>query len=230
VLNTESNPFRATIGLRIEPARVGSGVLFRLAVDHEAIPLYVYKTRDHFAAAMEAYVRDSLQEGLHGWRVTDCVVTMTESGYSVPDGPPSRRGPLSTAADFRKLTPIVVREALERAGTIVCEPTVRATLQLPTASVGAVVPALARLGATLEAPSLDGESASIEAVLPAAVADDLQRELPRLTRGEGVLESTFAGYEPVSGEPPRRRRSESAPGRPAERTPAGPGPTPRPSR
>jgi ribosomal protection tetracycline resistance protein len=42
-------------------------------------------------------------------------------------------------------------------------------------------------------------------VLPAALADELQRELPRLTRGEGVLDSNFAGYQPVAGEPPVRR-------------------------
>jgi hypothetical protein len=32
------------------------------------------------------------------------------------------RGPLSTAADFRKLTPLVLMQALKRAGTVVCEP------------------------------------------------------------------------------------------------------------
>jgi ribosomal protection tetracycline resistance protein len=137
--------------------------------------------------------------------VTDCVVTMTQSGYSVADGPPSKRGPTSTAADFRKLTPVVVRQALERAGSVVCEPTVRANVELPVDAVGAVVAALARLGADVDAPSLHDATATVTAVLPAALADELQRELPRLTRGEGVLDSNFAGYQPVAGEPPVRR-------------------------
>ena len=230
ILNTESNPFHATIGFRVEPAPAGTGAAFRLDVAHDAVPMYVYKTRDNFAHAMEAYVRDSLRQGLYGWEVTDCIVTMTDSGYTAADGPPSRRGPLSTAADFRKLTPLVLMQALERARTVVCEPTMRVTLEVPSASVGAVLPALARLGAAVEAPSLSDAAAAIEAVLPAALVDGLQRELPRLTHGEGVLESTFAGYERVSGDPPRRRRSESGAGRPAARTPAGPGPTPRPTR
>jgi ribosomal protection tetracycline resistance protein len=41
--------------------------------------------------------------------------------------------------------------------------------------------------------------------------NDVQRNLPGLTRGEGVLESTFAGYEPVAGEQPTRRRTTPSP-------------------
>ena len=66
--------------------------------------------------------------------------------------------------------------------------------------------ALARLGATVETPSLQETVALIETVLPAVRAQDLQRQLPGLTGGEGVLDSSFAGYQPVSGEPPVRRR------------------------
>ena len=72
---------------------------------------------------------------------------MTKCAYSIPDGPPSRRGPPSTAADFRKLTPIVLMQALEQATTVVCEPIVRVSLEIPTATVGTVLPAVGRLGA-----------------------------------------------------------------------------------
>jgi ribosomal protection tetracycline resistance protein len=206
LLNADSNPFRATIGLRIEPAPSSSGFEFRLAVDNRTIPLYVYGKREAFAAYMGEYVGEALQEGgRFGWQVTDCVVTMTQSNYSSADGPPSTRGPLSTAADFRKLTPLVVMQALERAGTVVCEPTLRVSLEVPTNTIGAVMPALARLGAALETPSVHEKLATIETVLPAARAQDLQRELAGLTGGEGVLESGFAGYQPLSGDPPVRR-------------------------
>ena len=40
-----SNPFHATIGLRVEPRR-RPGVEFRLDVDHTRMPLYVYKKRE----------------------------------------------------------------------------------------------------------------------------------------------------------------------------------------
>ena len=204
ILRGPSNPYLATIGLRIQPAVPGAGIDVQLAVEHDVVPLYIYGKLEPFAAAMDEYVRAGLEAGPFGWQVTDCLVTMTQCLYSVPDGPPSRRGPLSTAADFRKLTPIVLRQALERAGTVVCEPAVRAVLEIPTAAIGAVQSSLARLGGAALSSSPRGELTAIEAMLPAARAQALRRRLPELTGGEGVLETTFAGYAPVPGEPPRR--------------------------
>ena len=211
ILNAEANPFRATIALRVDPVPNGSGFEFRLQVDHRRVPIYVYKRLENFEQAMREYVREALQEGLHGWQVRDCVVTMTDSNYSSPDGPQSTRGPLSTAADFRKLTPIVLMRALESAGTVVCEPTVRVELEVPTVAIGALLPALARLGAAFETPAPEGEVSALAAVLSAKRADDLQRQLPALTGGEGVLESSFAGYQPVAGDPPERSRTRPNP-------------------
>jgi len=198
VLHGETNPYNATIGLRIDPAADDSGVEFRLDVPSRDVPLYVYKTREQFAAHMTEYVRDALLEGLHGWRVVDCVVAMTRCAYSVADGPPSRRGPTSTAADYRKLTPLVVSQALAAAGTVVCEPVVHVSLEVPTRSVGVVLPALARLGADVDVPTPHGELSAIAAVMPVTAADELQRQLAGLTGGEGVVETAFAGYRPAS--------------------------------
>ena len=136
---------------------------------------------------------------------------MTRCTYSIPDGPPSRRGPPSTAADFRKLTPLVLMQALERAGTVVCEPVEQVSLEIPTDTTGAVMSALARAGAAVEPPMLRGKLSTIETVMSAARAHDLRRQLPRLTGGEGVLESSFAGYQPVSGDPPTRQRTDYNP-------------------
>jgi ribosomal protection tetracycline resistance protein len=46
----------------------------------------------------------------------------------------------------------------------------------------------------------------LEATLPASRVQELRRQLPGLTGGEGVLDSEFAGYQPVTGEPPMRKR------------------------
>ncbi|HEU6443897.1 MAG TPA: translation factor GTPase family protein [Gaiellaceae bacterium] len=211
VLHAESNPFFAAMGLRVAPAPSGSGVDFRLQVEARTVPLYVYKTLERFTESMAGYVRRSLREGIFGWQVTDCVVTMTSCTYSVPDGPPSRRGPLSTAADFRKLTPIVVMRALEQAAPVVCEPVLRVSLEVPSATIGAVMPALVRLGAAVETPGLGRDLATIDTVLPAARLNDLQGRLSRLTGGEGVVDSRFEGYRPVNGAGPTRRRTTPNP-------------------
>ena len=211
VLNTPANPFQATIGLRVEPGRPGSGIVFRMPVPTQSIPLYVYKSAEGFAGAMAGYVRHTLREGRFGWPVTDCVVTMTSSGYSVADGPPSRRGPDSTSADFRYLTPMVLMQALDRAGTVVCEPVLSIRIEAPAWAVSALATALGRLGAAVRDQSVRGDLTTLEAGLPAARTQDLQRQLPALTAGEGVVESTFDGYRPVHGEPPVRRRTTADP-------------------
>jgi ribosomal protection tetracycline resistance protein len=162
---------------------------------------------------MAQYVRRALREGRFGWQVTDCVITLIDCGYSVADGPPSRRGPTSTAADFRHLTPLVLMTALERAGTVVCEPTLRVSLECPVWALSAVLTALGRLGAAVKQQSVRGDLTTIETVVPAARMQALQRQLPGLTAGEGVLESTFEGYRPIAGEPPTRARTMADPRR-----------------
>jgi ribosomal protection tetracycline resistance protein len=46
----------------------------------------------------------------------------------------------------------------------------------------------------------------LETALTASRLQDLRRQLPGLTGGEGVLDAEFAGYQPVAGEPPTRKR------------------------
>jgi ribosomal protection tetracycline resistance protein len=198
LLNAPTNPFNAQLRLRIEPAPDDSGVAFDLGdVTHGRLPLYAYKRREEFEAAMAGYVRDSLHVGLHGWEVIDCVVTLVDCWYSLADGPPSRRGPLSMPADFRGLTAHVLAHALAAARTVVCEPILHIRLDVPATSLGAVMAAARRLGATLEQPATKGGAATLEGELPAMRLSALQRQLPGLSRGEGVIESSFAGYRPA---------------------------------
>ena len=210
-LNTESNPFQATIGLRVEPGPPNSGIEFRMRIEPQAMPLYVFKNADTFTAHMGQYVRRTLREGRFGWQVTDCVITMIDCGYSVADGPPSKRGPVSTPTDFRSLTPMVLMRALDRAGTVVCEPTLGVGVEAPVWAISALLTALGRLGAPVRRQSVRGDLTTIEAVVPAARVQDLRRLVPGLTAGEGVLESTFDGYRPVAGVPPTRPRTTADP-------------------
>ena len=198
VLNTDSNPYHATIGLRIEPGPDGSGFRFRTDVPAYDVPLYLYKTHDAFRQVLEEHVRAALARGLRGWQVTDCVVTLTRIGYSNWDGPPSTRGPRSAAVDYRKLAPIVVRQALEAAGTVVCEPLLAVRLEAPTAVIGTLQKELGRLGASTTAAWSTASVTVLEVVMPAACFHELQHELPDLTGGEGVAEPRFSGYRPTT--------------------------------
>jgi ribosomal protection tetracycline resistance protein len=118
---------------------------------------------------------------------------------------------MPTARDIKNLTPLVLLQALGQCGSTVCEPVFRVSAEVPSDAVGSVLAALGRLGGAPATPSLRGELSVLETTLPASRLQELRRRLPGLTAGEGVLESELAGYHPVVGEPPVRRRTTPDP-------------------
>jgi ribosomal protection tetracycline resistance protein len=191
----KGNPFLATVGLRIEPAAINAGV--RYEPDRAVLGTLPIA----FFNAVEDTVLQTLRQGIYGWQVTDCAVTMTQTGYC----------PVSTASDFRLLTPLVLMSALKQAGTSVCEPIHRFQLDAPADTLGRVLGLLARLEAVPGAPALRNSSYRLEGQIPAARMHELQLELRGVTRGEGVLECVFDCYRPVSGSSPTRPRSDHHP-------------------
>jgi len=207
IIGTPSNPFLATVGLRIDQAPVDSGVEFRLEVELGSMPFAFFK-------AVEETVTDTLQQGIHGWQVTDCVVTMTHSGYWPRQSHAHAhfdKSMSSTAGDFRNLTRLILMSALCRAGTQVYEPVHRFHLEIPADTYGPVLPVLARLRAISGGPFLRGSLCLLDGEIPAAQVRALEEQLPGLTRGEGVLEAVFGHYQPVRGEVPERPRTDHNP-------------------
>jgi ribosomal protection tetracycline resistance protein len=207
ILDDPDNPFNAGVGLRIEPAAIESGVEFRLGVELGSLPL-------PFLKAVEQTVRAALRQGLSGWEVIDCTVTLTDSGYIPPQG---KRGQAfdasisTTAGDFRHLVPLVLMRALRQAGTTVHEPMHRFRLEIPSDLLGTVLPVLARLQAVPHLSTIHGSAYVIEGDVPAARVHDLELALPALTSGEGVLENAFDHYRQIRGEAPTRPRTDHNP-------------------
>ncbi|MBT2365988.1 TetM/TetW/TetO/TetS family tetracycline resistance ribosomal protection protein [Streptomyces sp. ISL-10] len=206
-LHVDPNPFLATVGLRAEPAPPGCGVEFRLEVELGSMPYA-------FIKAVEETVRETLHQGLYGWEIPDCVVTLTHSGYAPRQSHAHAvfdKSMSSTAGDFRHLTPLVLMSALRQAGTEVHEPLHDFRLEIPADMVAAVLPMLTRHRAVPRVSVVKGSSYVIQGELPAAEVHGVERQLPRLTSGEGVLESSFARYRPCRGVPPTRPRSDHDP-------------------
>ncbi len=188
IMGADGNPFYATVGFRVEPAAYGSGI--RYVRELGALPLAFYR-------AIEETVYETFMQGLSGWEVTDCIVTLTHAGFS---------SVMSTAGDFRKLTPLVLMQALLGAGTEVCEPIEAFDLEIPEDTFGAVSGALVNARATMRNAFRDGASYRIIGEIPTAELRAVEQQLPALTRGEGSWESSFAGHVPVSDDPPVRAR------------------------
>jgi ribosomal protection tetracycline resistance protein len=193
--DAEDNPFLAGVGLRIEPSPPGSGVAyFRDGFVLGTMP-------PAFFTAVEETVHTSLAHGLYGWQVTDCRVTLTHAGYFPRQSHAHAhfdKSMSSTGADFRQLTPLVLMAALRKAGTQVCEPVHRFRLELPAETLAATLAMLGEVKAVPYETTPQGASFVLEGDVPAAQIHPLTRLLPGVTHGEGLVETSFHHYRPIS--------------------------------
>ncbi|WP_053852026.1 tetracycline resistance ribosomal protection protein Otr(A) [Streptomyces sp. NRRL B-24085] len=167
----------ATIGLRVEPGERDSGGVFAYETELGVLPRA-------FHQAVEESVHAGMQSGLTGAAVTDYRVTLVRSGFV---------GPLSTAADFRGLTPVVLRRALERAGTRLFEPYHAFEAEVPPAALASVTGRLAAAGAEFTGTTGNTTAWVITGELPARRVREIELRLPGLTHGEGVWWSRPSG-------------------------------------
>jgi ribosomal protection tetracycline resistance protein len=191
------NPYNATVGLRIEPAKPGSGITFRVDVDVKLVPMYIFNNVPQFEAQMARMVADALEEGVHGWRVTDCLVTLFDSGYR-------RTG--STMGDFKKLTALVLGRALREAGVAVCEPMTSLRIEAPVESGKGITGVVLGAGGRILGQHSTDAKTTIVAFVQAGRVHEVQNRIPGLTGGEGIAEAQFAGFHPVPVDPPPSRR------------------------
>ncbi|MGH3588182.1 MAG: GTP-binding protein, partial [Pseudonocardia sp.] len=201
-IRTGDNPYLATIGLRVQPSPAGAGVAFSLDVEAGSMP-------PAFFRATEEGIRDTLRQGLHGWAIPDCSVTMTASGYCARQSHAHQKfnkAFSSVAADFRRLGPVVLTAALHQARTRVCEPVDRFTLEVPTDSVDAVVSAVSRVGGVPLSMEYAAAYCRIVGHIPAATVHKLTSRLPDISGGTGAITSELDHYRPVRGDPPERPR------------------------
>ncbi|WP_349956242.1 translation factor GTPase family protein [Rhizobium sp. ZPR3] len=191
----EPNPFLATVGLRVEPRSEGTGNSFTLEVDIGQMPASFYR-------AVEEAVFETLKEGLFGWQVIDCHVAMTAARQS---------SPASTAVDFRKLTPLVLASALSSAQTILCEPIEHFHIEIPATALAGVHSLLAKAGASMRKTQIDEGLARLEGTVASSMIQTIQRQLPGLSAGAGVLDHAFDHHAPLSGPHDVRERAAANP-------------------
>jgi ribosomal protection tetracycline resistance protein len=198
--DAKDNPFLAGVGLRIEPGPPGSGI----AYNRDGFVLGTMPPA--FFTAVEDTVRATLAQGLYGWQVTDCRVTLTHTGYFPRQSHAHAhfdKSMSSTGSDFRQLTPLVLMAALRQAGTRVCEPVHRFRLELPAETLAATLAMLAEVQAVPYETTPQGASFVLDGDVPAAQVYPLTRLLPGVTHGEGLVDTSFHHYRPLSAVRPR---------------------------
>ena len=191
----QSVDFWATIGLRVEPTKLNGGVTFAREVKWGTVP-------PAFHRAIQSAALLTLQQGLYGWPVTDCSITLIRVAYIAPK---------STAADFRNLTPLVLMQAMQLSGTRVYEPCHSLEIETPPDVIGAVIRYLTTLGAEIADSTSSGSSQLITAEIPTRFVQKFTASLRRLSRGEGVVWSRPGTDRPVQRPVPTHERFDGNP-------------------
>ncbi|WP_242212902.1 translation factor GTPase family protein [Bacillus cereus group sp. BfR-BA-01383] len=195
VMGEKANPFYATIGFKIERGEFNSGITYKLGVELGSLPLAFHK-------AIEDTVFQTLKQGLYGWEVTDISVTLTHTGYA---------SPVTTASDFRNLTPLVLMDALKQAETYVYEPVNEFELTVPEQAISTAMYKLAAIPATFAEPILNNDSYQLTGSLPVAKTENFKRMLHSFTEGEGIFTTTPAGFIKLKPPFPTRKRVDYNP-------------------
>jgi ribosomal protection tetracycline resistance protein len=196
IMGAADNPFAATVGLKVEPGPMGSGITYKSTPG--AMPR-------HFHRAIEETIRATLAQGVYGWEVTDIVVTLTHTGYN------SHRQDGTKGGDFRNLVPLVLMEALSQAGTEVYEPINQFELSVPVHAISTSMFKLSELRAVYNQPILHNDTFLLTGILPVETSEAFRRALPSFTEGEGVFVVQPAGFLKREGAFPIRKRMDHNP-------------------
>ncbi|PGU10144.1 tetracycline resistance protein [Bacillus cereus] len=195
VMDEKENPFYATVGFKVEGGELNSGVTYHLGVELGSLPLAFHK-------AIEDTVFQTLKQGLYGWEVTDIIVTLTHTGYA---------SPVTTASDFRNLTPLVLMDALKQAETYVYEPVNEFELTVPEQAISTAMYKLAAVPATFAEPILYNDSYQLTGALPIAKTENFKRMLHSFTEGEGIFTTKPGGFTKLKEPFPTRKRVDYNP-------------------
>ncbi|HFK9700304.1 TPA: GTP-binding protein [Bacillus pacificus] len=195
VIGEKTNPFYATVGFKVERGELNSGITYKLGVELGSLPLAFHK-------AIEDTVFQTLKQGLYGWEVTDIIVTLTHTGYA---------SPVTTASDFRNLTPLVLMDALKKAETYVYEPVNAFELTVPEQAISTAMYKLAAISATFAEPIFNNDSYQLTGSLPVAKTENFKRMLHSFTEGEGIFTTKPAGFTKLRPPFPTRKRVDYNP-------------------
>ena len=188
------NPFWASVGLSIEPLPIGSGVQYESRVS------LGYLNQSFQNAVMEG-VLYGCEQGLYGWKVTDCKICFEYGLYY---------SPVSTPADFRLLSPIVLEQALKKAGTELLEPYLHFEIYAPQEYLSRAYHDAPRYCADIVSTQIKNDEVILKGEIPARCIQEYRNDLTYFTNGQGVCLTELKGYQPATGKlicQPRRPNS-----------------------
>lgn len=175
-----NNFYHAGVVLEIEPLELGSGFHYENHVS------YGYLEKSFQNAVLEG-IKIGLQEGVHNCEIIDVKVTFLDAYYDSVCGTP---------ADFRKLTPLVVKKALEGVELIVLKPWQYFTLSAPTGYEKMIMNDLYKMSAQVEKVIYEDDEFNIVGIIPYETSKDYSVTLLTFSEGKGMFQTRFYRFLP----------------------------------
>ncbi|OJV64369.1 MAG: hypothetical protein BGO41_12150 [Clostridiales bacterium 38-18] len=176
---TADNLLPATVGLVIEPLKVGEGIVYETEVSFGDL-------KKPFQNAVREGCIFGLKKGMNQLEVTDVKVRFVYSEFNSVD---------STPSDFRKVAGQVVQIALGKADGVKLEPINQYELIIPQLLIGRAIADILRMRGSFEEPMIKGEMAVIKGILPLETCQYYEVELSDYTSGKGIISYQAGGYQ-----------------------------------
>ena len=179
------NPFWASIGLSITPLPIGSGIQYESKVSLGYL-------NQSFQNAVREGINYGLEQGLYGWKVTDCKICFEYGVYY---------SPVSTPSDFRFLAPIVFEQTLKKAGTQLLEPYLSFILFTPEGYFSRAYKDAQKHCAIIETSQSKNDEVIFTGHIPARCINEYRNTLTLYTNGQAVFLTELKDYQIATCEP-----------------------------
>ena len=179
------NPFWASIGLSITPLPIGSGIQYESKVSLGYL-------NQSFQNAVREGINYGLEQGLYGWKVTDCKICFEYGVYY---------SPVSTPSDFRFLAPIVLEQTLKKAGTQLLEPYFSFILFTPQGYFSRAYNDAQKHCAIIETSQSKNDEVIFTGHIPVRCINEYRNILTLYTNGQAVFLTELKGYQIATCEP-----------------------------
>ena len=179
------NPFWASIGLSITPLPIGSGIQYESKVSLGYL-------NQSFQNAVREGINYGLEQGLYGWKVTDCKICFEYGVYY---------SPVSTPSDFRFLAPIVLEQTLKKAGTQLLEPYLSFILFTPQGYFSRAYNDAQKHCAIIETSQSKNDEVIFTGHIPVRCINEYRNTLTLYTNGQAVFLTEFKDYQIATCEP-----------------------------
>lgn len=171
----------AEVHLLLEPGEPGSGLQFFSACSEDVLDR-------NWQRLILTHLEEKTHLGvLTGSPVTDMKVTLLTGRAHIKH---------TEGGDFRQATYRALRQGLMQCDSVLLEPVLSFTLEVPSRHLGRAMTDIRRMCGSFEDPVIQQDVCILSGSVPAAALKDYQREVNAYTGGTGRLSCALKGYEP----------------------------------